>query len=119
MSKQFQTLCLEKLVLKNVLVGLHEAKGDPPEKENEIKNRLSRFAIYKQFVWWIYQRLGRGNRRVLPSCILWKIREHYPRANGRYVLENEGEKNIRSLYYKAYITKLTLIKITVYLVLNP
>ena len=86
MSKQFQTLCLEKLVLKNVLVGLHEAKGDPPEKENEIKNRLSRFAIYKQFVWWIYQRLGRGNRRVLPSCILWKIREHYPKANGRYVL---------------------------------
>ena len=37
MSKQFQTLCLEKFVLKNVLIGLHESKGGPLEKENEIK----------------------------------------------------------------------------------
>ena len=29
LSQQFKTLCLEKLVLKNVLVGLHETRGDP------------------------------------------------------------------------------------------
>ena len=66
MSRKFQTHCLEKLALKNVLVGLHEAIGDPLEKENEIKNRSLRFAAYKQLVWWIYQRLGKRNRRVLP-----------------------------------------------------
>ena len=43
-----------------ILVGLHEAKGDPLEKENEIKNRSLRFAACKQFVWWIYQRCGKG-----------------------------------------------------------
>ena len=93
MSKQFQTLCMEKLVLINVFVGLHEAKRDPFEKENKIKNRSLRLAAYKQFVWWIYQSLGKGNRRVLPSCVLWKIRQHYPEANGQYVLFNEGEKD--------------------------
>ena len=70
MSKQFQILCLEKLVLKKVLIGLHEAKGDPLEKENEIKNKPLRFAAYKQLLWWIYQRLKKGSRTVLPSVVL-------------------------------------------------
>ena len=87
MPKQFQILCLEKLVLKNVLVRLHEAK------ENKIKNRSLRFAAYKQFVWWIYETLGKGNRRVFQSCVLWKIRRHYPEANGQYVLCSEGKKD--------------------------
>ena len=67
MSKQFQKLCYEKRVLKTVWVGLHEAKGDPLEKSNKIKNRSLRFAAYKQFVWWIYKRTGKRNRRVLAS----------------------------------------------------
>ena len=82
MSKQFQTLCLDKLVLKNVLVGLHESKGDFLEKENEIKNRSLRFAAYKQFVWWIYHRLGKGNRHVF--C-------------GK--LENFSQKEMDSIFY--------------------
>ena len=68
-------------MLKNDMVGLHEAKGDLLEKENEIKNKSLRFTAYKQYVWWIYQRLGKGNRIVLPSCVLWKIIQHYPEAN--------------------------------------
>ena len=93
MSKQFQTLYVEKLVLKNVLVGLHEAKGDPLEKENEIKNRPLRFAACTQFVWWVYHGLGKGNRRVLPSGVLRRIGQHYPEGNGQYVLYNEDEKD--------------------------
>jgi len=38
MSEQFQILCLNKLVLKNVLVGLHKSRGDPVEKEHQVKN---------------------------------------------------------------------------------
>ena len=34
------------------MIGLHEAKGDPLEKENEIKNKPLRFAAYKQLLWW-------------------------------------------------------------------
>ena len=70
MSKHFQTFYLEKLVLKNVFVGLHEAKGNQLEKEIEIKNRQLHFTTWKQLVWWLYQRLGAENRRVLPSCVL-------------------------------------------------
>jgi len=45
--------CLNKLTLKNVLVGLHESKS-ALEKEHQVKNR-SNFSAYKQFVWWIYR----------------------------------------------------------------
>ena len=80
-------------MLKNVLVELHEAKGDSLEKENEIKNRSMRLVASKKFMWWIFQRLGKGNTRVLRSCILWKIRQHFQEENGQYVLCNEGEKD--------------------------
>ena len=44
LSRQFKTLCLEKLVLKNVLVGLHETRGDPLEKDGKLSNGSLRFA---------------------------------------------------------------------------
>ena len=90
-SQQFKTLCFEKLVLKNVLVGLHETTGDPLEKDGKLSNRSLRFEVYKQFIWWVFERLGKNNRRVIPLCILWTIRKLYPEANGQYVRFNEGE----------------------------
>ena len=80
-------------MLKNFLVGLHETKRDPLEKENKIESRYLRFAAYEQFLWWIYQRLGKGSTKVLPSRVLRKTRQHYPEANIRYVLYNEGKKD--------------------------
>ena len=61
---------LGKTCVKYALVVLHEAKGDPLEKENQIKNRSVFFAAYKQFVWWIYQRLGKGNRSSPIMCFV-------------------------------------------------
>ena len=90
-SEQFKTLCLNKFVLQNVLVGFHETRGDVLEKENEVRNKSLRFAAYKQFIWWIFHRLGKGNRCVIPSCVVWAIRTLYPEANGQYILFNEGE----------------------------
>ena len=91
LSQQFKTLCLEKLVLKNVLLGLHETRGDPLEKHGKLSHRSLRFAAYKQFIWWVFERLGKNNRRVIPSCVVWTIRKLYPEANGQYVHFNEGE----------------------------
>ena len=48
-ATEFQTLCLNKAVLENVLVGLHDSRGDPIEKKTS--NRSYRYAAYKQFTW--------------------------------------------------------------------
>ena len=90
-SIEYSKLCLEPIVLKNVLVGFHETKGDPLEQN--VTNKSMRFAAYKQFIWWIFQRLGKGNRRVIPACVLWKIRNRFPEGNGKYKLYSEGEKD--------------------------
>jgi len=76
-------LCLEKVILENVLTSLHETRGD--FVENRPSNKSYCFAAYKQFIWFVYKRLGRGNRRVIPSCVVWKIRETFPEEDGLYV----------------------------------
>ena len=92
-SVEFETLCLNKLVLLNVLTGLHESRGDFIEAN--CSNRSFRYAAYKQFIWWVFKNLGKGNRRVIPSCVLWKIRNSFPEPNGIYVLYSEGRKDGR------------------------
>ena len=51
---EFLDILLGKACFKNVLVELHEAKGDPLKKEIQIQNRSLSFVVYKQFVLWIY-----------------------------------------------------------------
>ena len=46
--------------------------------------RPLRFAAYKQFTWWIYQPIGKGNRQVIPSCVLWCIRSVYEERDGTH-----------------------------------
>ena len=76
-------------MLENVLTGLHDSRGDYLEKDT---NRSYRYVTYKQFTWWVYKRLGKGNRRVIPSCASWAIITMYPELDNNYVLYNEGEK---------------------------
>ena len=53
--------------------------------------RSYRYAAYRQFIWWLYFRLGKGKRRVIPSCVIWTIRECFPESDGLYTLYNEGK----------------------------
>ena len=78
-------------MLKNVLTGLHETRGD--HVEDNFCNRSLRYAAYKQFIWWVFKHLGKGNRRVIPSCALWKIREHFPETNADDINYYEGNKD--------------------------
>lgn len=40
---------------------------------------------YRTFIAWIYGILGKGNRKVIPSCALNAVREVFPNPNARYV----------------------------------
>ena len=58
-----------------------------------------RFAGYKQFSWWIHNRLGKGVRRIIPSCALWSICQKSPSANGSYIPFKEShDDEARHLY---------------------
>ena len=55
--------------------------------------RLFCYVGYKQFIWWIYCRLGENKPRVIPSFVLWDIRGSFSEESGNYVPFCEGEKD--------------------------
>lgn len=50
-------------------------------EEGQFIHELYRYLAYRRFVRWIYHRLGKKNRRILPSCVVNKIRQTFPSQN--------------------------------------
>ncbi|KAM7285654.1 P2X purinoceptor 7 [Ixodes scapularis] len=68
----FHTLCLDEVVL-DVAIQMLQDHGIRVEN-----TRKYRHTSYSQLAHWLWGRLGRNRRRVLPACAVNRIRERFP-----------------------------------------
>ena len=67
-----------------VVVVAQRIQADLMVRNVDETNRGMRHGAYTNFTFWKHGKLGRGNRRVIPSCCVWKIRARYASSNGLY-----------------------------------
>ena len=72
---------------------LNNMRGD----EINIQNKSLRYAGYRQYTWWVHNRLCKGIRKVIPSCAIWAIRDAHPEyGNPIYLPFQEARDEIIS-----------------------
>lgn len=77
----FRKVCLDR----NILVVCVKTQADHFAEDFEFSTNSFRKAAYRQFIMWKYGKLGYGNRRIIPSCVVTMIRAAYPSPNGQYM----------------------------------
>lgn len=77
----YENICLDR----EVLVLAIRARFDIRAEEPDYSSNSFRKAAYRQYCLWKYGKLGKGNRRVLPSCVVLTIRRYYPAPDGVYM----------------------------------
>ena len=82
-TSEFSAVCLNKYVLEAVARRHIDWLAD--DQPVIIPNNLLRKACYRQYIAWRYNYLGARNRRVSPSCVVWRVRENFPSSNGGYM----------------------------------
>ena len=80
-SVRFAKLCLDSDVLELCIRNIGDIRNDCEDNST----RAFRKAAYRQFILARHGHLGKGNRRVCPSCVVLKIRAHYPSVTGIYM----------------------------------
>ena len=58
---------------------------DTRAEEVNFSTNTMRKAAYRQFTMWKYGKLGRGNRRPNPACVVRLIRKAYPSSDDQYM----------------------------------
>ena len=77
----FQNTCTDR----DVLIMAIRARCDIRAEEPNYSTNSFRKAAYRQYILWRYKKLGRGNRKVCPSCVVLTIRHLYPANDGVYL----------------------------------
>ncbi|XP_038073011.1 P2X purinoceptor 7-like [Patiria miniata] len=73
------SIALQRALWREVLNPEQPANQQPGRE-----NRSSRHTAYRCYILWQYNRLGAGVRRVIPSCVVLRIRAAYPDPHGQY-----------------------------------
>ena len=77
----FESIVLDLNVLTIAIINRSETFVSPLD----YSPASYRKAAYRQYVLWKEGRLGRGNRIVVPSCVVWSVRTRYPAPDGQYL----------------------------------
>jgi hypothetical protein len=80
-TTRFAKICLDPDVLELCIRNTSDIRND----REDSSTRSFRKAAYRQFILARHGYLGKGNRRVCPSCVVIKIRQHYPSVTGVYM----------------------------------
>ena len=80
-SSRFSKLCLDPDVLELCIRNASDIRNDREDNST----RAFRKAAYRQFILTRYGYLGKGNRRVCPSCVVLQIRKKFPSLTGIYM----------------------------------
>ena len=81
LSSRFTKLCLDPDVVELCIRNTGDIRNDREDNSS----RAFRKAVYRQFILARHGHLGKGNRRVCPSCVVLKIREQWPSVTGVYM----------------------------------
>lgn len=81
LSSRFTKLCLDPDVVELCIRNTEDVRNDREDNSS----RAFRKAAYRQFILARHGHLGKGNRRVCPSCLLLKIREQWLSTTGVYM----------------------------------
>ncbi|CAH1276890.1 Hypp9418 [Branchiostoma lanceolatum] len=63
------------------------------------ENRTYRLQACRQVTYWLHGRLGKRVRRIIPSCVVWAVREAYPEDSGQYTGYLEGDEFVTDYQY--------------------
>ncbi|XP_033729329.1 LOW QUALITY PROTEIN: P2X purinoceptor 7-like [Pecten maximus] len=82
----FKVLILDEAVLALACLYRQDMFALPNEEDWKKANRHAPTdnIAYRQYILWQVGRLGTGDRRVIPSCAVWKIRDGFPDEFGQY-----------------------------------